>query len=65
MSDEEYSYAIEEDLSVGGSEVDPNLVDAQKSYNMTSGDFGDSSDKQGFADIKVNRDVLTEKGVLT
>lgn len=53
MSDEEYSYAIEEDFSVGGSEVDANVVDAQKSYQMTSGEF-DSSDKQGFADIKAS-----------
>ena len=32
MSDGDESYAIEEDFSVGGSEVDANVVDAQKSY---------------------------------
>ena len=61
MSDEEYSYAMEEDFSVGGSEVDQNVADPQKSYQMTSGEF-DSSDKQGFADIKASlRQGTTKK----
>ena len=53
MSDEEYSYDVEEEFSMGGSEADQHVIDAQKSAQMTSGDF-DSSDKQNFADIKTS-----------
>ena len=58
MSEEEYSYAMEEDFSIGGSEVD--LNNAQKSYQMTSGEF-DESDKQNFADIKTSLRKGTKK----
>ena len=57
MSEEEYSEAMEEDFSVDGSEVDLN---AQKSYQMTSGEF-DESDKQNFADIKTSLRHGTKK----